>query len=119
MAKTFDRQALAKKIVSYVRDDHNYRNINLDRSEVAGYLGITNPMFTSIVHRELDTTFKDLVNKYRVQFAHRLLLSEDSDASLEDIAIRSGFSNRMTMHRAFIKVYGMSPGKIRTTKNKE
>lgn len=119
MARTFDRQELAKEIVRYVRSERNYRNINLNRDEVSGYLGITNPMLSSIVHVELETTFTDLVNKYRVEYAHRLLLAADTELPLEDIAVMSGFSNRMTMHRAFVKVYGMSPGKIRTTNNKE
>lgn len=118
MVRKYDRKALAKDVISYVRNEHNYRNINFSRKDLARYLGVTCPMLTSVIHQELETTFTDLVNKYRVQYAHRLIMSM-SDVPLEDVAIRSGFSNRMTMHRAFIKVYGMSPGKIRTTKNKE
>lgn len=114
MISKCDRKKLARRFVEYVRDQRNYRNINLSREEVSSVLGVTKGMLTSAIHDELQSTFPDLVNKYRAYHAHRLLMSEsNSDVPLDEIAIRSGFSNRMTMHRTFIKVYGISPGKIK------
>lgn len=114
MAVKCDRKSIARELVKFVRTERNYRNINLSREDVAEKLGITKGMLTSVVHNELQTTFTDLVNKYRVSHAYKLLKSDRNDsASLEEIAIMSGFSNRMTMHRAFHKEYGMAPGKMR------
>lgn len=108
------RNTLSKALVRYIRDERNYHNISLSRDDVAEALGVTKGMLTSIVHTELQTTFTDLVNQYRARHAVKLLKSEkNANATLDEIAIRSGFSNRMTMHRAFLKFYAVPPGKMR------
>lgn len=114
MATKCDRQSIAKDLMRFIRIERNYRNINLCRDDVAEILGVTKGMLTSVIHNELQTTFADLVNRYRANHAYKLLMSAEEDSvTLEEIAIMSGFSNRMTMHRAFLKVYGKSPGKVR------
>ena len=43
---------------------------------------------------------------------------EFSQSFFEDIALQSGFSNRMTMHRMYLKVYGITPGDERRNRVK-
>lgn len=114
MAVKIDRESLARAVVQYVRDERNFRDIHISRDSVSRHFGVSPTMFSKVVHEELGTTFNDLVNKYRVHYARRLLLSpSNAESPLEEIALRSGFSNRMTMHRAFLTVYGVTPGAMR------
>lgn len=119
MAGKIDRASLARAVVHYVRDERNFRDIHVSREGVSRHFGVSQTILSKVIHEELGTTFNDLVNKYRAHYARRLLLSpSNADSPLEEIAIRSGFSNRMTMHRAFLSVYGVTPGALRNQSRK-
>jgi len=53
----------------------------------------------------------------QLEHAARLLLR--TPLSIEEIAARSGFGTRSTMHRWFVDAYGMGPKAYRARKEKE
>ncbi|MEO8381632.1 MAG: AraC family transcriptional regulator [Acidobacteriota bacterium] len=54
------------------------------------------------------------LRKKQVVYASRLL--RRTPLSVEEIAARSGFGTRSTMHRWFLKVYGIGPAAFRERK---
>lgn len=86
--------------------------IGLD--ETASLLGYSR----SHVSREFSKTFgisaSEFLTRLRLENARiRLKTSEDR---IEDIAIASGFNTIRSFDRAFLKIYGTSPGKYRRSK---
>lgn len=119
MHKIYNHKELASRIKTLIRDNRLFRDIHFSRETLAQELDISPARISTIFKEEFGTSFYDYVNRQRVYHAHRLLKSPaHKDDTLEDIAIQSGFCNRMTMHRMYIKVYGITPGEDRKN-NKE
>ena len=121
MHKVYDHKELAARIKTMICDNHLFRDIHFSRYTLAKELDISPARVTAIFHEEMGTSFYDFVNRQRIYHARRLLKSAvHKNDTLEDIALQSGFNNRMTMHRMYLKVYGTTPGEERkTTKNKD
>lgn len=120
MKKVYDHKGLAVAIKKFIKDNRLYRDIHFSRDVIAKELGISPARISLIFKEELETTFYDFVNRQRVYHARKLMKSPaHKDDTLEDIAIQSGFSNRMTMHRMYVKVYGITPGEERKNNKQE
>lgn len=121
MHKMYNHKELAARIKTMICDNHIFRDIHFSREILANELGISPARVSSIFQEEIGTSFYDFVNRQRTYHARRLLKSAvHKNDTLEDIALQSGFSNRMTMHRMYLKVYGITPGEERKiVKNKE
>ena len=120
MHKLYDHKELAARIKLLIRNDRLFRDIHFSRETLTKELGISPARISQIFKEELGTTFYDYVNRQRVYHARHLLKSPThKNDTLEDIAIQSGFCNRMTMHRMYMKVYGISPGEERKNESKK
>jgi transcriptional regulator GlxA family with amidase domain len=67
--------------------------------------------FSRVFRQETGTTPAAFVQASRVEAARRLL--QTSDATFEDIARACGFGTVETMHRAFQRTIGTTPGRFR------
>jgi AraC-like DNA-binding protein len=63
-----------------------------------------------LINIEFGRNFSQWVNEYRVDRFIRLFTESASTLTMEALATQSGFSNRRTLHNAFLKVHGVSPG---------
>lgn len=114
MNRQYDHKELATEIRHLIKDRRLYRNIHFSREDIARELDILPARVSLIFRDELKTSFYDFVNRLRAIHAHKLLKSQaHKDDTLEDIAVQSGFNNRMTMHRVYVKMYGITPGEER------
>jgi len=87
-----------------------YLNGNLDRKEVAGYLNIQPHIFSAFISQAYQANFNDVINRYRINYVEEGLKSEKwSDLTLEAIAEKAGFNNRVTFLTAFKKFTGTTP----------
>lgn len=81
---------------------------------LAKELGISERLLVKILNIEMQTDFHTLVNTQRAHYAHRVLKAPAHiNQGLEDIALFCGFTSRLTMHRHFTRIYGISPGKYK------
>lgn len=91
-----------------------YRDVNLNREFLAQKLGISSTKLSLLVHKEGKTSLLDMINEQRIKHVKRILDAEEhSNDTLEEISLRSGFNNRLTMYRYFVKYYGVTPGDYR------
>ena len=115
--KVYNHKEIAARIKTMICDNHLFRDIHLSRETLAKELEISPARVSTIFLEEIGTSFYDFVNRQRTYYARRLLKSAvHKNDTLEDIALQSGFSNRMTMHRMYLKVYGITPGEERPKK---
>ncbi len=99
----------------YIRKALRFMNDNysehLELAQVADYVELSPSYFSSLFHQVVGTSFRDHLNRIRVEESKRLLLSKKY--SLADIAVTMGFPDQSYYCKVFKKVVGVTPGKYR------
>jgi len=90
-------------------EDNLHKDISL--SDLAAAMGISYSHASRFFARKTGTGFSEYLQKKRVERAMALLL--ESDKSVDEIAIVTGFMSINTFFRVFKKNAGMPPGKYR------
>ena len=97
-----------KLIIKYV--ENNYANsITID--DMAKLCDFSQSHFMKFFKNNMDVSFIEYLNSYRLTIASRLLIS--SSSSILAIAMESGFDNLSYFNRLFKKRYDMTPSKFR------
>lgn len=106
---TFDKklERLAS-ILDYV-EKHFDEDISV--ADISSYIGVSEYYFCHFFKVMTDSTFKNYLNRYRIQEACELLLT--SDKEIIDIATECSFDNLSYFYRQFKRQKGISPGAFR------
>ena len=97
-----------RKALRYMHDNYS---AHLDLEKVAEYVGLSPSYFSSLFHKIVGESFRDRLNRIRVEESKRLLLS--AKYSLGDIAVAMGFPDQSYYSKVFKKFIGVTPGKYR------
>ena len=97
-----------KTILKYV-EEHYDEHITID--DMAALTFYSKSHFMKFFKAHMGTGFIEYLNDYRLTIAERLLRT--SDASVLEIAEKSGFDNLSYFNRIFKRKYSQSPGKQR------
>jgi len=97
-----------KEIEKVLADDKIYLNQDLRLKDLADKLGTPNHTISQVLNQFMDTTFFDLINKYRVMEAKKLIDSNPQYTLLQ-IAYDSGFNNKTSFVNSFKKFEGRTP----------
>lgn len=106
------REKIKTDLIILFEEREFFRKTDLRISDVSAELGTNRSYISSVVNIIYNTTFTDFVNRYRVEYAKKLLLSEDNHI-LDYIAEESGFASVNSLLRAFRKETGTTPGQFR------
>jgi len=91
-------------------DKEFYLNPDIDRKELAGYLNIQPHIFSSFISQAYKANFNDVINGYRIKYVEEGLKNNKwNELTLEAIAEKAGFNNRVTFLTAFKKFTGATP----------
>ena len=101
----------AERMYLLFEKEHVYLNPRLRLSELAMVLGTNRTYLSNFINAELQSSFSDYVNGYRVSFAKTLLV--ENNAPLDVIAEMSGFNSVSSFRRMFSAVEGCTPGQYR------
>lgn len=97
-----------RTILKYV-EEHYADHITID--DMAAITFYSKSHFMKFFKAHMGTGFIEYLNDYRLTIAERLLRT--SDATVLEIAEKSGFDNLSYFNRMFKRKYGQSPGKQR------
>ena len=97
-----------KNILNYIQN--NYRN-NITLTEIAERENLSIPYLSSFFNKYMGMNFTSYYDKLRIEYAVNDLIT--SDLSIEEIAIRHGFSDTRSFVRAFKKGYNVLPSVYR------
>lgn len=97
-----------KLIIKYV--ENNYANL-ITIEEMSELCGFSQSHFMKFFKSNMDVSFIEYLNNYRLTIASRLLIS--SSSSILAIALESGFDNLSYFNRLFKKRYDMTPSEFR------
>jgi len=103
-----------ERLIALMENQAIYLNPELRLSDLASALGIRPYRVSEILSRGMQTTFYDLVNRYRVAKAQELLLAPDSAyLNLLGVAMESGFKSKSVFNDVFKKMTGKTPSQFR------
>ena len=108
-----ERSRLNKGLQKLLEEKQIYTNPDLRLSDVALMLGTNRSYLSRAINDEMNTTFCELINDYRVKNAKLLIENSNEEISLEDIASVSGFNGASSFYRTFKEKTGLTPGKYR------
>ena len=96
------------KILVYIAS--HYKE-NIDQNSVGKALGYS-PRYISNCFKAIPgMNFRTMLNSMRIENAKAMLINTEN--TIIDIGLESGFSNERSFHRAFLTISGMTPGKYR------
>jgi AraC-like DNA-binding protein len=101
------------KACGYIRARALVDDINL--AEVARHCCVSEGHLSRIFHHATGLTFREYLTQVRIERAKSLLLN--SGKNVTEIAYESGFQSLSQFHRVFRKIYGATPGEMRSKTN--
>lgn len=91
-------KTLAERIVEVVEKDKIYLQPNLKLEDLARIMNTNRTYVYQAINQQMGTSFNELINRKRVAYAERLMTSQ-SDLSVNDVAIQSGFASLSSFYR--------------------
>ena len=107
--------AALKKLMA---DEKIYTQPEIDRRSIAERLNTNEKYLFDSIKQHTGLSFYEYINNSRLNFSKRLLLDE-SNYTIEYIAIRSGFGSQRTFYRRFREKYNLSPAEYRRAASAE
>jgi AraC-like DNA-binding protein len=116
VAQSYEQKILIQEDLNAVATwAHNYIRLNYDRpittSKIAEALGYNADYLGRIYRHIYGVTLTEAINRRRIKFAGEYLL--DSNLTIEQIALKCGFSDPDYFRRVFRRYMQISPGKYR------
>ncbi len=99
-------QIRLRKVYQYVEQNFTKK---IDIEEVAELSNLTVPAFSNYFKKNINQTFTDFVNEYRINYACKLLIEGKSVA---DTCFESGFNNVSYFGRVFKKLKKVQPSQF-------
>ena len=108
------KHTLLNQLLKLLEKDNIYKKNDLRITDISRELNTNRTYISKVVNEELKTNFSDLINKYRVEHAKKLLTDTDSRSlGLSQIGEFSGFKSDSSFYRIFKEKEGVSPGDFR------
>ncbi len=101
--------ALVKNAILYL---NRHAASQIVRWKLADAVCVSEDYLTRIFHKEIGLSLWEYLNRYRIHLATKMLL--ETNATIYEIAEKTGFQDQAYFCRVFKKIYGIPPGKIRT-----
>jgi AraC-like DNA-binding protein len=103
-------EEILKKIVRYFENEKLFLNPDFRMNTLAMTLKITPQVLSSIINRNYEISFSELVNNYRIEeIKKRLVDPEYKHFSIFGIALDVGFTSKSAFNIAFKKSLGTTP----------
>ena len=102
--------ALVKNAILYLNKNASEQIV---RWKLADEVHVSEDYLTRIFHKEIGLSLWEYLNRYRIYLATKMLL--ETNDTIYEIAEKSGFQDQAYFCRVFKKIYGVPPGKIRST----
>jgi len=106
--------ALREALVAVMEREHPYRNADLTLADLAARLDTSPHKLSEVLNAQLEQTFYDFINGYRVREVQRRLAQEGTrNLTLLSLALDAGFASKSTFNQVFKKLTGQTPSAYR------
>lgn len=102
---------LYTKVTAFFETEKIYLNTELKISDVANMLNVPSHQISKCINSCSDMHFFDFVNSYRIEAAKEMINDQEFSRqfTIEYIASKSGFNNKVSFNNAFKKFTGKTP----------
>lgn len=98
----------------YILHDKNYLDSNLTLEKTAENLSLNKSYLSRLINSELEVSFTDYVNKFRVEEAKNYLENQEfSNYTLVAVGLEAGFNSKSAFNNSFKKFTGMTPSEYK------
>lgn len=101
-------EELMRKIRKLIEDNKLYLNSEIKITDIADILSTNRHYISDCISLQEGCTFVQLINRYRIEYAKRLL-KKDPNIKITEVYIKSGFANETSFFRVFKTVTGSTP----------
>jgi AraC-like DNA-binding protein len=109
-----EASALRVALVATMERDRLYRDSELTLADLADRLETTPHKLSEVLNSELEQTFYDFVNSYRVKDVQRRIADESSrNLKILALAMDAGFASKSTFNAVFRQHTGHTPSSYR------
>lgn len=99
-----------EKLQTLMVVEKKWKNPEIGVEEVAQLMGTNRTYLYRYLREVLGTTFYDMVNRYRLEYAVTLMNDSSNTMSLEQISEKSGFKSIRSFRAVFSEKYECTPG---------
>lgn len=112
--KENDINPLINKLITILEEKKPFLNPKLSLKDLSDQTGISTHNLTELLNTQLNKTFYDLINGYRVEEVKRLIKEDPGKAfSLLALAYDAGFSSKTSFNTIFKKYVKVTPSEYR------
>lgn len=102
-------KCLKDNLVILMQEQKIYTQPDIRISDLSKLLGSNRSYVSGIINQQMNTTFSDFINMYRIEHAKEMLLDFQKPVTMGEIAEHSGFPSESTFYRVFKQKMEMSP----------
>ncbi|TFH89693.1 helix-turn-helix domain-containing protein [Vibrio ouci] len=104
---------IAAKLDALMREHQVFKDPDLSLNRLARKLGIPARKISSAVNQTHNENISKVINTYRIEHAKTLL--KQSDETITDIFLNSGFQTKSNFNREFSRITGQTPSEFRSS----
>ena len=105
----YDDSVTAKVIYFLQKNNRFTQKVSLD--EIAEYVSYSKYYTSNMFHKQYGMTIQDFIINQRIEYAKKLII--ETDLSITEIVLESGFASTSNFYSKFIKLVGCSPLKFK------
>ena len=104
-----------ERLLDCIQKDEPHLNYDLNLSELAKQVGMSNHHLSQVINQRAGQTFYDFINLHRVEYAKKLFENPEYDSkhNVIEIAYKAGFNSKASFNRVFKKHTGQTPTDFR------
>lgn len=111
---------ISEKITHCIEEHQLYKEMGLTVNDIAEKIETQPYLVSQAINTCLGKNFFELINRYRVQEAKRLLLDDSWNyLSIVGIGFESGFNSKTAFNTAFKRFTGVTPSQFKKMEKKE
>ena len=86
-----------------------YRQSGLTIADIATTIGSNKTYISSCINRERNVPFNEYVNRFRIDYAKKLLMENEGKITMSEVAQICGYSGEASLYRNFKFLTGTTP----------
>ncbi|MGZ3767313.1 MAG: helix-turn-helix domain-containing protein, partial [Mucilaginibacter sp.] len=104
------KEQAAQSLLAYMKASKPFLEPDLTLDELAAQLSFKSKFLSQVINERLRQNFFDLINRYRIEEAARLLTNpRDKKITILEVLYKVGFNSKSSFNTLFKKYTGMTP----------
>ncbi len=104
----FSIAELKSELDFFISESQSFLNPDLKSQDLASEIGLSASQLSELLNLYYDANFNQFINLHRIQYAKEIIESQ-SDLSVLEIALQSGFNSSSAFYSAYNRITGSSP----------